>query len=133
MHRALLAAVLLSAAGCSSAPEQTHEQQLQDVFAKESAPGGPSSAKDVEQLEAWSGKTISLVGRFEHLNFKHGVLVLQSGLRVYLPHFDLFMDGDDWFKYVGQKCWARGILHTYTKDIEGYRGPSLELNDFAGP
>jgi len=52
---------------------------------------------------------------------------------VYLPHFDLFMEGDDWFKYVGKKVWARGILHTYTKNIEGYRGPSLELNDFAGP
>src|SRR5437773_2117373 len=65
--------------------------------------------------------------------FKHGILRLQSGLKVYLPHFDLFMEGDDWFKYVGKRCWARGILHTYTKNIEGYRGPSLELNDFSGP
>jgi hypothetical protein len=132
MRRALIAALLLSAAGCSSS-EPSHEQQLNDVFAKESAPSGPSSAQDVEQLEAWSGKTITLVGRFDHVNFKHGVVILQSGLRVYLPHFDLFMEGDDWFKYVGKKVWARGVLHTYTKNIEGYRGPSLELNDFAGP
>lgn len=132
MRRALAAALFLAAAGCSS-PEESHDQVLQDVFSKESAPSGPSSATDVEQLEAWSGQTISLVGRFDHLNFKHGVLILQSGLRVYLPHFDLFMEGDDWFRYVGQKVWARGILHTYTKDIEGYRGPSLELNDFVGP
>jgi hypothetical protein len=132
MRRVLAAFALLAAAGCSSG-QPSREQQIQDVFANESAPSGPSSAQDVEQLEYWSGKTISLVGRFDHVNFKHGVLILKSGLRVYLPHFDLFMEGEDWFKYVGQKCWARGILHSYTKDIEGYRGPSLELNDFSGP
>jgi len=132
MRRILLMALLLAAAGCSGSPK-THDEQMGDVFAKESAPSGPSSAADVEQLEAWSGQTISLVGRFDHLNFKHGIIILASGLRVYLPHFDNFMEGDDWFKYIGQKVWARGILHTYTKNIEGYRGPSLELNDFSGP
>ena len=132
MRRLWLAAVLITTAGCGGI-SKTHEEQMEEVFAKESAPSGPSSAADVEQLEVWSGKTISLVGKFDHLNYKHGVLILASGLKVYLPHFDLFMEGDDWFKYVGQKVWARGILHTYTKNIEGYRGPSLELNDFAGP
>jgi len=130
MRRAILIAALL-AAGCGA--PATPEEKVEDVFAKESAPSGPSSAADVEQLEAWSGQTISLVGRFDHLNFQHGIIILASGLKVYLPHFDHFMEGEDWFKYVGQKVWARGILHTYTKNIEGYRGPSLELNDFAGP
>jgi hypothetical protein len=132
MRRVLIALALFASAGCGS-DEPSREQQIRDVFANESAPSGPSSAQDIEQLEAWSGKTISLVGRFEHLRFTHGVLVLKSGLRVYLPHFDQFMEGEDWFKYVGQKCWAYGILHTYTKDIDGYRGPSLELSDFSGP
>jgi len=132
MRCLLLAAVLFASAGCGGVAK-THEEQMEDVFAKESAPSGPSSAADVEQLEIWSGQTISLVGKFDHLNYKHGVIILASGLKVYLPHFDLFMEGDDWFKYVGKKVWARGILHTYTKNIEGYRGPSLELNDFAGP
>jgi len=131
MRRISWTVLLLAAAGCG-APE-THEERVEAVFAKESAPSGPSSAADVEQLEAWSGQTISLVGRFDHLNFQHGIIILASGLRVYLPHFDHFMEGEDWFKYVGQKVWARGILHTYTKNIDGYRGPSLELNDFAGP
>jgi len=126
-----LALLLLCAAGCGA--PKTRDEQLQEIFEKESTPSGPSASADVEQLEHWSGKTISLVGRFDHLNFKHGVIVLASGLKVYLPHFDLFMEGDDWFKYVGQKVWARGILHTYTKNIDGYRGPSLELNDFEGP
>ncbi|HEV3026089.1 MAG TPA: hypothetical protein VG457_00870, partial [Planctomycetota bacterium] len=64
MRRALLVVVLF-AAGCGA--PRTPEEQLSDVFAKESAPSGPSSAGDVEQLEAWSGQTISLVGRFDHL------------------------------------------------------------------
>jgi len=132
MRRALIAATLLAFAGCSSS-EPTRDQQIRDVFANESAPGGPSSAQDIEQLEAWSGQYVKIVGRFEHLHFQHGVIVLKSGLRVYLPHFDQFMKGDDWFRYVGQKCYAYGVLHTYTKDIDGYRGPSLELSDFSGP
>jgi hypothetical protein len=118
--------------GCSGAPK-TAEETRAEVFVKEEAPSSPSSASDVEQLEMWSGKRITLVGTFEHLNYKHGIIRLASGLKVYIPHFDNFMQGDDWFKYIGRKCWAKGTLHTYTKNIEGYRGPSLELNDFSGP
>jgi len=132
MRRVLIVVTVLAAAGCSSS-EPTREQQIRDVFANESAPSGPSSAQDIEQLEAWSGQYVKIVGRFEHLHFQHGVIVLKSGLRVYLPHLDQFMKGDDWFRYVGQKCYAYGVLHTYTKDIDGYRGPSLELSDFSGP
>ena len=130
MRKAFIA--LLCLAGCGGT-EMTPEQVREEVFQKESAPSRPSGAGDVEQLEAWSGKNITLVGTFDHLNFKHGIIKLPSGLKVYLPHFDLFMEGDDWFKYIGQRCWATGVLHTYTKNIEGYRGPSLELNDFSGP
>jgi hypothetical protein len=123
--------LLLALAGCGA--PKTRDEQLQEIFEKENTPSGPSAAADVEQLENWSGKTISLVGRFDHVHHKHGVIILASGLRVYLPHFDLFMEGDDWFKYIGKKVWARGILHTYTKKIEPYYGPTLELNDFEGP
>jgi hypothetical protein len=130
MRRVLIA--LLALAGCSGI-EKTPEESREEVFKREDTPSGPSASQDVEQLERWSGKNITLTGIFEHLNFKHGILKLQSGVRVYLPHFDNFMQGDDWFKYIGKKCWAQGILHTYTKNIEGYRGPSLELNDFSGP
>ena len=129
MRRTLIA--LLFLAGC--AEEKTPEQARQEVFLRETAPGSPSGSADVEQLETWSGRKITLVGKFDHLNFKHGIITLESGLKVYLPHFDLFMEGDDWLKYIGQRCYAYGILHTYTKKIEGYRGPSLELNDFSGP
>lgn len=55
-----------------------------------------------------------------------------SGPIIYLPHFDSFKQGDDWFKYVGRRCTASGILHTYTKDIPGYQGPSLLIDSFTG-
>jgi len=132
MRRFSVALLLVGALGCSGS-DRTPEEQRLEVFEKVESASGPSAARDVEQLEEWSGRNVTLVGIFNHLNFKHGVLELKSGLKVYLPHFDLFMEGDDWFKYIGKKCWAQGVLHTYTKNIEGYRGPSLELSDFSGP
>jgi hypothetical protein len=131
--RSIIVAVLIAFAAACSGGQKTEEQVRVEVFEKEESASGPSAARDVEQLEAWSGQTITLVGTFDHLNFQHGILRLPSGLKVYLPHFDKFMEGDDWFKYIGKRCWAKGRLHTYTKNIEGYRGPSLELNDFSGP
>ncbi len=130
--RRLLTLALALAAGCGT-PKTPEEEARDRVFQKEAAASGPSSAQNIEQLEAWSGKSITLAGTFSHLNFKHGILTLPSGLRVYLPHFDQYLHGDDWFKYIGQKCYASGILHTYTRNIDGYRGPSLELSDFSGP
>ena len=132
MRRFSIAVLLVVAAGCGGAPK-TEEQTRSEVFEKADSASGPSAARDVEQLEAWSGQTIWLTGTFNHLNFQHGVLTLPTGLKVYLPHADHFLEGDDWFKYIGKRCWAKGRLHTYTKNIEGYRGPSLELIDFSGP
>jgi hypothetical protein len=123
--------LLLFAAGCGASEKP--EDDRSEAFKAAESSSGPSAARDVEQLEAWSGKNIGLVGTFEHLRGVTGVLVLDSGLKVYLPHFDQVLEGDDWFKYVGKRCYAHGILHTYTRDIEGFRGPSLELNDFSGP
>jgi len=130
--RQIAVALLIVAVGCNT-QAKTPEQERAEVFAAAETPSGPSACKDIEQLEAWSGKYITLVGRFDHLNFKHGIITLPSGLKVYIPHFDQKLLGDDWFKYIGQKCYAYGRLQTFTKNIEGYRGPSLELYDFSGP
>jgi hypothetical protein len=132
MRPITIALLVAFAAGCGGG-QKTEEQARAEVFDKVESASGPSAARDFEQLEAWSGQNITLVGTFDHLNFQHGIIRLPSGLKVYLPHFDKFMEGDDWFKYIGKRCWAKGRLHTYTKNIEGYRGPSLELNDFSGP
>ena len=94
--------------------------------------GSPSAAKDARDLEAWNGKEITLSGIFEQDRGIHGIVKLSSGLRVWLPHFDLFDRGDDWFRYVGKPCSASGVLHTYTVDVDGHRTIRLEVTDFSG-
>ena len=105
--RPIIIALLVAVAGCGGG-QKTDEQARAEVFEKAGSASGPSASRDFEQLEAWSGQNITLVGTFDHLNFQHGIIRLPSGLKVYLPHFDKFMEGDDWFKYIGKRCWASG-------------------------
>lgn len=100
--------------------------------APEAPTSGPSAAKDAQDLDPWNGKRISLSGTFENDRAVHGIVRLHSGLRVWLPHFDLVMRGDDWLKYVGKPCTVSGVLHTYTKDIDGHRRPRLDEIEFSG-
>lgn len=137
MRIAFLAA-LLTLGACAS-EEVDESQDIRPVAAPVAAPpepelnvSGASAVSDVAELEPYAGREISLTGRLDHIKGMHGVLVLKSGLKIYLPHLDLFLRGQDWFKWIGKPCTATGLLHTYTKDIEGYRGPSLELSDFDG-
>ena len=127
MRRAAL--LLAFAAGCSSGPAKETPREY-----KISAPsaGSPSAAKDVRDLEAWNGQEVTLEGIFESDRAIHGVVRLASGLRVWLSHFDHFGRGDDWLSYVGRPCSVTGILHTYTRDIDGYRQPRMEVKDFSG-
>ena len=139
--RAALACVLLWAVGCSSAQEapdrgytrgDVRRNEIAPEAAAAPAPGSPSAARDTRELEAWNGQEISLQGVFENDRAIHGVVRLASGLRVWLPHFDHFRRGDDWLTYVGKPCVATGILHTYTRDVDGYRQPRLEVREFSG-
>lgn len=117
-------ALVFAAAACRPAQDRTE-------------PATAASAidfKDASDLEPLSGQSITIEGIFSHINNgEHGVLTLEGGLRIYLPHFNLFKRGDDYYKYVGKPCVARGVLHTYTRDIDGYRGPNIQLAEFYGP
>jgi len=129
MRYAWLALALLSACA-SNAEEDTPEARARALL---NAPvDGPSAARDPGDLDAWSGQEVTLVGFFDHDRSIHGVVVLASGLRVTIPHFDQYLRGDDWHKYVGHRCAATGILHTVSRNIDGYRGPSLKLLEFVG-
>jgi hypothetical protein len=139
--RAASAFALLLAVGCSSAaPEDTGTyttgarapNDLPAAALAEPSPGSPSAAREARDLEPWNGKEISLQGVFESDRAIHGVVRLASGLRVWLPHFDHFGRGDHWLTYVGKPCVATGILHTYTRDLDGYRQPRLEIREFSG-
>jgi len=126
MRRILILALLAS--GCAHEPSKEEKAQ-----ATLSAPAsGASGAKDYTYLDEYAGQLVTLTGTFQHDRAIHGIVVLDSGLRVYIPHFDLYARGDDWLKYVGHRCAATGIIHTWTKDIPGYHGATLQVSDFAG-
>lgn len=144
--RSAIAGILVLAAGCAPASpdeEPTSRRLVMSEPAPTPAPqphpepsvsAGEGISLDYRDLERYSGRYVTLEGVFSHIRGQHGVLKLDSGLLVYIPHFDLFRRGDDWFKYVGHRCAAGGILHTYRKpEIEGYRGPSLQIDYFDGP
>jgi hypothetical protein len=134
LMRRLLFGVLL-ASGCAAEPAREPSPYTPGAGGGVSASSevsGPSAARDIRDLDPYDGQSVSLAGTFDHDRAIHGIVVLRSGLRVFIPHFDNLRLGDDWLKYVGNSCSASGILHTYTKDIDGYRGPSLELTGFSG-
>jgi len=123
-----LAIALLVVAGCSQPPTKQERDQTQV-----NAPSdGVSAAKDFTFLDRYSGQVVTLRGIFQHENARTGIVVLDSGLRIKIPHFDHFATGDDWLKYVGHRCAATGVLHTWTKDLPDYHTATLEIQDFSG-
>lgn len=140
LMRRLAALGFLALAACSS-EEVDESLDVRPVGAPvaaapepelEVSEGTPSAAKDVGELQAYAGQRITLHGRLDHVQGIHGVLVLKSGLRVVMPHFDLFMRGHDWFRHLGKPCRADGVLNTFTLNIDGYRGPTLAVDYFSG-
>ena len=89
-----------------------------------------TAAIDWGDVERHSGRQVAFDGLFNHIQGQHGVVTLDSGLRIFLPHFDLYKRDEAWFEYVGRRVRAGGLLHTYTRDIPGYQGPSIEVNRF---
>ena len=122
------AVVLVLAAGCASESARPERERP----AASAPTGGASTAADYLFLEQYSGKVVDLAGRLDHDRAIHGIVILDSGLRVYIPHFDQFARGDDWLKYVGNRSVATGVLHTWTRDIPGYHDPTLQITDFSG-
>ena len=136
MQTMWMAALTLLAAGCSSGEAIRTSQPSQTPDAMRNVQvSGPSAAREYGDLEPWNGMEISLTGTFraKDVKAKHGILTLASGLKVSIPHFDQFRIGEDWLKYNGRVCTATGMLHTYTRNIDGYRMPTLQLTSFSGP
>lgn len=125
---------ILVLAGCASPePEPEPDDRFRAALAEPEAPAsGPSAARDVSDLEPWDGREVTLYGTFDHIRATHGILRLPSGLKIFLRHFDLFARGVDWHRYVGHPCRATGRLVLFTRDIEGYTGPGLEVVSFQG-
>ena len=123
-----LSIALLALAACGQEP--TREEKAQAVI---SAPAsGASASTDFTQLDRYSGQVVTVTGKFDHDRATNGIVILDSGLRITIPHFDQYMQGDDWLKYVGHRCAATGILHTWTKNLPAYHGATLQFIDFSG-
>lgn len=95
-----------------------------------------SEINDLNDLEEYSGQYLSLEGIFDIYDRprgKHGVLTLDSGLRIFLPHLEHVKKGEDWSQFAGKRIQVSGRLHTFVKNpIDGMNGPYLdEISPFS--
>ncbi len=92
--------------------------------------GGAVTIRHYKDLEEYSGQQITLEGILKvYPKFKgrHGMLILDSGLVVYVPHAELFWRGENWWLHEGKRCRLTGKLHTYVSaPIDGMNGPFLD-------
>jgi hypothetical protein len=125
MKHALIALVALAACKSSPPPDAGPDP------AKPVRPAGMAFT-DWGDIDRLSGQFITVEGVFHHIRGTHAYVDTGSGLYVYLPHFDLFRRDDAWLEYENKRVWVSGLLHSYTRDIPGYQGPSLELTSGSG-
>src|SRR5687767_4395152 len=102
--------------------------------------GSPGSKTDAPEefyqvrnrtdLDTFAGKDVAIEGTFGHIGARHGTVTLESGLVIYVPHFDQFKRGDDWLKYVGKPVRVEGILHTESTGVQGVSGPLINIRRF---
>jgi len=124
MKRILLL-VVIPLAACKSSPPPD------DPAAAPVRPAGMAFT-DWGDIDRYAGQFITVEGVFHHIRGTHGYVETGSGLNVYLPHFDLYKRDDAWLEYENKRVWVTGLLHSYTRDIPGYQGPSLELTSGSG-
>jgi hypothetical protein len=102
--------VAVTLAGCSSGGEPG---QISDSLTN----AGYINVTERGDLDQYGGKRVQVEGRFNHVQGKGVMVTSDSGVLFNIPHFDLFRQGDDWFKYIGHRVSVGGVLHTYTKDV----------------
>jgi hypothetical protein len=127
--------LLLVLAGCS-APDQGARTPEPAPQPEAGGPEVPVQSRQVTNIADWSdiekysGQYIMIQGQFAVIEKAHAMVTLDSGLNVYIPHMALHGRDLPWYDYAGRRVWAAGLLHTYTRDIPGYQGPSLQLSEF---
>jgi hypothetical protein len=137
---AALIALTLMLAACSEEQQQPEQQQPQANTPEGKAPqksDGSDEQKEgtkliiqYKDLEEYSGQTITLEGILKvYPKFKgrHAMLVLDSGLVVYIPHADAYWRGENWWLEEGKRVKVTGTVHTFVgHDIDGMNGPFLD-------
>lgn len=121
--------VTFACAGCLGGREPLAD----DLPVTSTAPtaGDISQLRDRGDLDGFAGKRVTAAGVFDQIGGRHGVLRLDSGLVLYLPHFDHFRKGDDWFRYVGRRVTVGGILHPEPGAVPGINGPAIAPETFS--
>jgi hypothetical protein len=109
MRSISIAIVLALAVGCGGG-QKTEEQARAEVFEKAESASGPSAARTSSSSRPGRARTSPWSAPSTTSTSSTGSSGSPAGLKVYLPHFDKFMEGDDWFKYIGKRCWAKGRL-----------------------
>ncbi len=127
----VLAAALLVLGACSA--KRGRLAPNPPVTDEAPAGGDISGATNRDALDALAGRLVTAEGVFGQVGGRHGTLTLSSGLLLYIPHFDLFRRGDDWFKYVGQRVRVSGVLYADYTEVQGIRGPAIAPRSFQSP
>ena len=87
--------------------------------------------KTYDDIERYNGEEVVIEGIFDHIGGTNGVLKMDSGLVIYIPNFDTYKRGDDWFKYVGKRVRVGGMLSIYLNNLEYFQKPCLIIKSFS--
>jgi hypothetical protein len=143
---ASLAALLLVLTACGSSEEQPEQQPNQPPSPEGQAPQKSEGTEDEKKtdpgsegvtlirqykdLEEFAGQSITVEGIFKvfpKFKGKHGMIVLDSGLVIYLIHVDAYWRGENWWLHEGKRCRVTGRLHTFVgHPIDGMTGPYMD-------
>lgn len=137
MRSLFAAALALVLPACSSGPQQEEQaeqppKEMVDSGAEAQQVSGAEAVqiRDYADLEQYGGQFIYVIGTFEvhpQHRGKHGLVRLPTGLVIYLPHIDQWYKGYDWYKFIGQKVFVGGKLHSYVESpIDGMVGPYMD-------
>lgn len=130
MKRALPALLLLAASCFYERPYVPDPVTAPDKYPPSGSSYDITTAGDWREIERYSGRQVTFQGQFDHIRGQHATVTLDSGLKLFIPHFDMYRRDQGWFDYVGRRVMAGGQLHTYTRDVPGYQGPSIDINTF---
>jgi hypothetical protein len=136
---AAIMALAVALGGCAGGDEQpdpnapppeTPEGQQQESQAEEEQPSDVAPIKQYKDLEEYAGQVITVEGIFKiYPKFKgrHGMIVLDGGLVIHVPHAEMYWRGENWWLHEGKRCRVTGMLHTYVSHpIDGMNGPFLD-------
>lgn len=85
---------------------------------------------DRGDVEKFRGTIVIVEGEFDQIRGEHGIVKLDSGLKVYLPNVSLTLRGEPWFDFVRKRVQVQGLLRTDGSGVPGMLGPSIEMIDY---